>query len=207
MRRMGRRSLVGLLVVLSAAIAAPISASSASASAKRPLNAKARTAERAKLLRAVRKDPKVVNRRSFLKRASLVNFKLPITVRLRGSTTSANPNRANIDLGASLGQRTIGLGGDLSGELVFHDSYDGGALGNVEVTLNPGPKALTTTSIPLLWNTNVTDPTTSIAPTFNLAPGVGGCGNFAGNSPVTVAGQQTVPYWTTQSVFNGAGAP
>jgi lysophospholipase L1-like esterase len=171
------------------------------------MSAKARKAERAKLLRAVKKNPKLINRKSFVKRASLVNFKLPITVRLRGATTAANPNRATIDLGASLGQRAIGLGGDLSGELVFHDSYDGGALGNVDVALTPGPKALTTTSIPLLWNTNVTDPTTSIAPTFNLGTGTGGCGNFAGNSPVTVAGHQTVPYWTTQSVFDGAGAP
>src|SRR4051794_3841954 len=167
MRRLGRWSVVGLLVVLCASIAGPVSVSSASA--QRPLTAKARKAERAKLLRAVRKNPKLVNRRSFVKRASLVNFRLPITVRLRASTTSANPNRATIDLGASLGQRAIGLGGDLSGELVFHDSYDGGALGNVDVALTPGPKALTTTSIPLLWNTDVTDPTTSIAPTFNLA--------------------------------------
>ncbi|HEY6761312.1 MAG TPA: SGNH/GDSL hydrolase family protein [Baekduia sp.] len=202
---MGRKSLVGLVVALCAALAGPISVSSAST--HRPHSAKARKAERAKLLRAVKKDPKVINRRSFVKRASLVNFRLPITVRLRGSTTSTNPNRANIDLGASLGQRTLGLGGDLSGELVFHDSYDGGALGNVDLTLTPGPKALTTTSIPLLWNTDVTNPTTSIAPTFNLAAGVGGCGNFAGNSPVTVAGQQTVPYWSTQSVFDAAGAP
>jgi lysophospholipase L1-like esterase len=168
---------------------------------------KARAAERARLLRAVKKNPRIVNRKSFIKRASLVNFKLPITVRLRGSTASSNPNRATIDLGASLGVRSIGLGGDLSGELVFHDSYDGGALGNVDVTLNPGPKALTTTSIPLLWNTDVTNPTTSIAPTFNLGAGAGGCGNFAGNSPVTIGGQQTVPYWATQSLFDGAAAP
>jgi lysophospholipase L1-like esterase len=202
---MGRRSVVGFVVVLCAAILGPVSVSSAAA--HRPSSAKARKAERAKLLRAVKKNPKLVSSRSFVRRASLVNFKLPITVRLRGSTTAANPNRATIDLGASLGQRAIGLGGDLAGELVFHDSYDGGALGNVDITLNPGPKGLTTTSIPLLWNTNVTDPTTSIAPTFNLGAGVGGCGNFAGNSPVTVAGQQTVPYWSTQSVFDSAGAP
>jgi lysophospholipase L1-like esterase len=205
MTRFGRRCVVGLVAMLCLGVLGPVSG--ASAQSKRPLSAKARKAERAKLLRAVKRNPKLINRKSFVKRAALVNFKLPITVRLRGSSTAANPNRANIDLGASLGQRTIGLGGDLSGELVFHDSYDGGALGNVDIALTPGPKALTTTSIPLLWNTNITDPTTSIAPTFNLAAGVGGCGNFAGNSPVTIAGQQTVPYWTTQSVFDTAGAP
>jgi lysophospholipase L1-like esterase len=205
MSRLSLRYVVVLVVMVCVGLLGPVSISNAAA--KRPVGAKARAAERSKLLRAVKRDPKLVNKRSFIKRASLVNFKLPITVRLRGSTTSANPNRANIDLGASLGSRTIGLGGDLSGELVFHDSYDGGALGNVDLTLTPGPKALTTTSIPLLWNTNVTDPTTSIAPTFNLGAGTGGCGNFAGNSPVTVAGQQTVPYWSTQSVFDSAGAP
>jgi lysophospholipase L1-like esterase len=207
MHRVGLRHVVGVVVALCVGLLGPAAVAGAATHAKRPVGAKARAAERAKLLRAVKKNPKLVNRRSFIKRASLVNFKLPITVRLRGSTTSSNPNRANIDLGASLGVRTIGLGGDLSGELVFHDSYDGGALGNVDVTLTPGPKALTTTSIPLLWNTDVTDPTTSIAPTFNLGAGTGGCGNFAGNSPVTVAGQQTVPYWSTQSVFDSAGAP
>ncbi|HWI73945.1 MAG TPA: hypothetical protein VNT55_18435, partial [Baekduia sp.] len=204
MSRPGLRCVMGVVAMLCVGLLGPTAIASA---AHRPLSAKARKAARAELLRAVKKDPKVINRKSFVRRASLVNFKLPITVRLRGSTTSSNPNRAAIDLGASLGVRSIGLGGDLSGELVFRDSYDGGALGNVDVALTPGPKALTTTSIPLLWNTNVTDPTTSIAPTFNLGAGTGGCGNFAGNSPVTVAGHQTVPYWSTQSVFDSAGAP
>src|SRR4051794_39168566 len=165
---------------------------------------RARAAERAKLLRAVKKNPKLVNRKSFIKRASLVNFKLPITVRLRGATSSTNPNLAKIDLGASLGQRSIGLGGSLSGEIVFHDSYDGGALGNVDVNLNPGPKSLTTTSVPLLWNTDVSDPTTTVAPTFQLGSGTAGCGNFHGASPLTVGGHTTVPYWATLGDFNAS---
>jgi len=60
-------------------------------------------------------------------------------------------------LGASLGQRTVALGGSLSGNIVFQDSYDGGALGNVALELKPSANhRLTTTSIPLLWNTQVT---------------------------------------------------
>jgi lysophospholipase L1-like esterase len=137
-------------------------------------------------------------------RASLVNFKLPITVRLRQADTVTNPNLANIDLGTSLGQRSIGLGGSLSGEIIFHDSYDGGALGNVDLTLNPGPKALTTTSIPLLWNTDVSNPLSSINGVFNLTPAgtLNGCGNFHGNAPLTIGGNTTVPYWNTQADFD-----
>jgi len=113
------------------------------------------------LRKAVKHNPKVVNKRWFLKKASLVNFKLPVTVRLRGSSAASNPNNATIDLGASLGQREIDLGGSLAAEIVFHDSYDGGALGNVDVNILKGPKALTSTSVPLLWNDQVNAPGTS----------------------------------------------
>src|SRR5205823_3471156 len=138
----------------------------------------------------------------FIKKASLVNFKLPITVRLRDSSLATNPNTAKIDLGTSLGQRSIALGASLSGEITLHDSYDGGALGNVDLTLHPGNKTLSTTSIPLLWNTDVSNPTSSIAPTFKLGTGLAGCGNFHGNSPITISGNQTVPYWTTQANYD-----
>jgi lysophospholipase L1-like esterase len=203
MTRQRLRWLVGLVVIACLGLLGPVSP----ASAKKAMGPKARASERAKLLREVKRNPKLVSRKSFIKRASLVNFKLPITVRLRGSTSASNPNRADIDLGASLGQRAIGLGGSLAGEIVFHDSYDGGALGNVDIALNPGPKSLTTTSIPLLWNTDVTDPTTSVAPVFNLGPGNPGCGNFSGNSPLTISGHQTVPYWNVQADYDSAAAP
>ena len=119
---------------------------------------------RAQLLKAVKKNPRVVLRKSFLKKAGLVHFVLPVTVRLRGSNNStsaspvfddANPNRASVDLGASLGNRTVNLGGSLPAEVEFNDQYDGGALGNVRINLSPGGQGLTTTSIPLLWNKNV----------------------------------------------------
>jgi hypothetical protein len=130
-----------------------------------PASAKVSASKKAQISRqlrqAIKHNPKVVNKRWFMKKASLVNFKLPVTIRLRGSSANTNPNRANIDLGASLGQREIDLGGSLAAEIVFHDSYDGGALGNVDVNILPGPKALTSTSVPLLWNTQVSDPTTS----------------------------------------------
>jgi len=159
------------------------------ASAK--VSAKQKAQIRAKLKKAVKKHPGIIKKRSFLKQASLVNFKLPITVRLRtgdNPTTAANEastnntNKATLDLGASLGQRDVYLGGKLAGEITFHDSYDGGALGNVDLDLR-GTKSLTTTSIPLLWNTDVSNPLTRYdKPFFPTAPFPSGCGNWTGSS-------------------------
>src|SRR3954447_4015488 len=204
--RLGHRWMALLLVALCVGLVGPVAEASAHPRKHTRISAKAKRIQRARLYRAIKRNPKLIMRRSFVKKASLVNFKLPITVRLRNSAVASNPNSANLDLGASLGQRSIGLGGSLSGEIVFHDSYDGGALGHVDIELNPGPKALTTTSIPLLWNTDVTDPTTSIAPVFNLGAGNPGCGNFHGNTPVTINGHQTVPYWNTQGDYDAAAA-
>src|SRR3954468_21211084 len=139
------------------------------------LSPKAKARISAQLRKQVKKNPRVVQRKSFLKKASLVNFRLPITVRLRGSSAASNPNIASIDLGASLGQRRIGLGGKLAGEIRFADSFDGGALGNVELSLNPGPKSLTSTSIPLLWNSNVRVGNWDFPYT---GTGATGCGDF-----------------------------
>jgi len=191
---------------------------------KHKMSAKQKAHVRAQLRRQVRKNPKAITRKSFLRKAALVNFRLPITVRLRsgdrpGTPTdegaTLNPNSARIDLGASLGQREIDLGGALAGEIIFHDSFDGGALGNVDLDLRPGPKALTSTSIPLLWNTQVSDPATrwdanAIAGANVAYAGVeaqAGCGNFLGNSPLqfgngfvpTFGGGGFVgfPYYTT----------
>lgn len=130
-----------------------------------PASAKVSSAKKAQITRqlrkAVKKNPGVVGKKWFAKKASLVNFKLPVTIRLRDSGSATNPNQANIDLGASLGQREIELGGSLAAEIVFHDSYDGGALGNVDVNILSGPKSLTSTSVPLLWNSDVTQPGSS----------------------------------------------
>jgi len=205
--RRSHRWVALLVVALCVSLVGPVGGASAHVHKKTRMTAKQKRIERARLTRQIRHNPRLIGKRSFVRRASLVNFKLPVTIRLRNSTVATNPNVANLDLGASLGQRSLGLGGSLSGEIVFHDSYDGGALGNVDISLSPGPKALTTTSLPLLWNTDVTDPTTSIAPTFQLGGGNPGCGNFHGNSPVTIAGNKTVPYWNLQSDFNANNPP
>jgi hypothetical protein len=155
------------------------------------MSAKQKAAVRAQLRKAIKKNPAAIKRKSFLRKASLVNFKLPITVRLRtgdapgtpaNEAAVANPNRATIDLGASLGQREVNLGGKLAGEITFHDSYDGGALGNVDLELR-GTKALTSTSIPLLWNTDVSNAASRYdAPFFPTAGLTSGCGNWLGSS-------------------------
>src|SRR3954454_2668570 len=170
---------LGLLAV--AALAVGVFAGPASA---KKMSAKQRVAVRAQLRKQIKKNPAVINRKSFVKRASLVNFKLPVTLRLRGATTNANPNKATVDLGASLGQREIDLGGNLAAEITFHDSFDGGALGNVDLDILPSTtKSLTSTSIPLLWNTQVTQPGTRYdANTLGLPAAASGCSNWVGSS-------------------------
>ncbi len=162
--------IVGMLTVL--AMAFGVFAGAASA---KKLSPRQKAKVRNELRRAVKKNPRVVKRASFLKKASLVNFTLPVTVKLRNDNAN-NPNNATIDLGASLGQRSIYLGGKLPAEIQFADSYDGGALGNVKLALLEGG-GLTTTSIPLLWNTD-----TSTVP-YSTA-GSAGCGGFNGAAPV-----------------------
>jgi hypothetical protein len=145
--------MLAVVFALSAVVVAP-------ASAKLTKAQKAHV--RKQLKRAIHKNPKLIRSKSFIKKASLVNFKLPVTIRLRGSNAATNPNNATVDLGTSLGKREVDLGGSLAAEIVFHDSYDGGALGNVDLNILPSStKFLTSTSIPLLWNTQVSDPATS----------------------------------------------
>src|SRR5690242_251006 len=142
------------------ALVAPAARSSACPASAKPLSAAQKSKIRAQLRRAVKKNPRVVMTRGFLKKASLVNFTLPTTIRVRPSTGGGNfahntggTNTALLDLGPSLGTRTIGLGGSLPAEIKFHDSYDGGGLGNVDLNLLPGGSGgLTTTSVPLLAN-------------------------------------------------------
>jgi hypothetical protein len=144
--------MLAVVFALSAVIVAPASAK---------LTKSQKVHIRHQLRKQIKKNPKLIRNKRFIKKASLVNFKLPVTIRLRNSNSANNPNSANVDLGTSLGQREVDLGGSLAAEIVFHDSYDGGALGNVDINILSGPKALTSTSIPLLWNTQVTLPASS----------------------------------------------
>jgi hypothetical protein len=212
-----------LALVVVTALSIGLMAGPASARTHR-MSAKQKAHIRASLRKQVKKNPKIVNRRWFLKKASLVNFKLPITVRLRsGSATSpetgalANNNTANLDLGASLGQRQLALSGEILGYIQFHDSFDGGALGNVDIVLTPGGGGIKTTSLPLLWNPQVADPATHWydAGFSDLNPppaGSGnplnytanpGCGDFTNASTVPSSGTATSTFGNTLQIPAG----
>jgi hypothetical protein len=222
-----------LALVVVAALAVGLMAGPASAK----MSGKKKAQIQRQLKKAVKKHPNVVGKKWFLKKASLVNFKLPVTLRLRGSSLASNPNNASVDLGASLGKREIDLGGSLSGEIVFHDSYDGGALGNVDLSILPSQNhQLTSTSIPLLWNTQVSgagtrydwnslreipNPTLQAGLDLAAAAGAGsGCGNFLSSTTGTLglghlnfgagflnAGAGTPGYPFWNSLLSYAGAP
>ncbi len=177
------------VVALVTAVALVFGAFAGSASAKK-LTKGQKAKVRAELRKQVKKNPGAVKRKSFLRRAALVNFKLPVTIRLRNAcenslnpapTVGGNPvgvalstnclqqgtalnqrtvPSANVNLGPSLGTRSVAIGGALAAVVEFQDTYDGGALGNVNIKILPGNKTLTTSSVPLLWNTDITDPTT-----------------------------------------------
>jgi hypothetical protein len=187
--------MLAVVFAFSATIVAP-------ASAKLTKHQKAHI--RKQLKRAIKKNPKLIRSKHFIKKASLVNFVLPVTIRLRdgdkpGTPTvesaTANPNNASIDLGTSLGKREVNLGGSLSAEIIFHDSFDGGALGNVDLNILPSANhQLTSTSIPLLWNTQVTAPGTRYdANALGLPDAFAGCG-VSGAIPTGFTGTAALPF-------------
>lgn len=140
---MAHRRAIAVLVLLALAVPAQ-----SAARVSGPRAARIRTA----LGRAVERHPEVVAQRWFLRRAGLVQFKLPVTLRVRPEPAPT----ATVDLGASLGSRSIALGGSLSAAVTFSDSYDGGTLGDVGIEFQPSDaNALRTSSIPLLWNSDV----------------------------------------------------
>jgi hypothetical protein len=219
---------LGLLVV--AALAVGVFAGPASA---KKLNAKQQAHARKQLRKQIKKNPKLISSKRFIKRAALVNFKLPVTLRLRGGNTpgacngltgvgncqptpgvvpgSSNPNTATVDLGASLGSRSISLGGKLAAEVVFRDSYDGGALGNVDLNILPSnTKSLTSTSIPLLWNDQVTQAGSRFDANDLYLDGLGvapsGCGNFTGG-PNVPFGANILPSGSFGGIPQPGGVP
>jgi hypothetical protein len=145
-----------------------------SASAKK-VSKKQKAAITKQLRKQIKKNPRAIRSKSFLRKAALVNFRLPVTIRLRGAcpagvggaafcpagdgNTALNERGqpgASVDLGASLGQRPVNLKGSLAAEVTFRDTYDGGALGNVSIEILPSTtKTIGTNSVPLLWNPDV----------------------------------------------------
>ena len=69
----------------------PVSRSfAAEAFAAHSISPKAKKAIRAELRKTIKKDPGAIRHRSFLRKAALVNFNLPVTIRLRNPCTTEN---------------------------------------------------------------------------------------------------------------------
>ena len=175
---MSLRRRVLRVVAIATAVAMVFGAFAGAASAKKISKAQKATISK-QLRKQIKKNPRAIRSKSFLRKAALVNFKLPVTIRLRGecpagsggaascpadtvgtlatpASTSAAPLSANVDLGPSLGQRKVNLRGSLAAEVQFRDSYDGGALGNVSIEILPSRRRRSrTNSVPLLWNPDV----------------------------------------------------
>ena len=173
------RSLFGVLLVMVFALSAIVVAP---ASAKLTKSQKVHI--RHQLRKQVKKNPRVIMKRSFLKKASLVDFVLPTTIRLNPATDqhghfATSDDAASLDLGPSLGSRTVGLGGEVHANIEFNDAFDGGNLGDVRITLpSDGSRDITSTSVPLLTNPDTSgdlydDPAT---PAVEGA----GCSDFVG---------------------------
>jgi len=222
------------VVALVTAVALVFGAFAGSAGAKK-LSKSQKAKVRAELRKQVKKNPGAIKRRSFLRRAALVNFKLPVTIRLRNTCTTengANPAptvggtppglllsqncatqgtalnqrtvpTANVNLGPSLGTRSVAIGGALAAVVEFQDTYDGGALGNVNIKILPGNKTLTTSSVPLLWNDDITDPTTRSDTNFGRSVARPG-GALAGLQPYVDTLKQGCGDWTS-TVGGGPG--
>lgn len=79
--RRWRAALVGF-VILGVAVAP--------AQAPAAVGSKDKRALRAELRKAVKKNPSVLRRKAFLRKAALVNFQLPVTIRLRNPCTTEN---------------------------------------------------------------------------------------------------------------------
>jgi len=239
-------------VVLATAVAVCFSAFAGAASAKK-YSAKQKAQIRKSLKKQIKKNPAVIKRKSFVRRAALVNFVLPVTIRLRtacttpqtssaagnctalneqdpvntGSPSTWRGNFANVDLGPSLGQRQIALSGSLAAEVQFNDTYDGGALGNVGIKILPGAKQLSSSSVPLLWNPDVTTTAgtrsdanfaraavragsalTGLLNATGISGATQGCGDFNNN----VVGARTIGAVSGQGTYsalwyNGLGQP
>ncbi len=78
------------VVALATAVAMIFGAFAGSASAKK-VSKKQKAAISKQLRKQIKKNPRVIRSKSFLRKAGLVDFRLPVTIRLRGSCLPATP--------------------------------------------------------------------------------------------------------------------
>jgi len=174
-----------LSLVLVAALAGAVFAGPASAKTSK-------RAVRASLLKQVKKNPNVLKRASFIRKANHVDFKLPVTIRLNPYTFLPNAlcaglgkaagcagpittgqlgglinsnDSAALNLGSSLGTKAVSLGGQVKAYVVFNDPLDGGNIGDVRLQFVDQPAGSTdlqVNPVSLLKNPDVTTQTTAL---------------------------------------------
>jgi hypothetical protein len=192
--------MLAVVFALSAVVVAP-------ASAKLTKHQKAHI--RKQLKRAIKKHPRLIRSKSFLKKAALSDFTLPVTIRLQQAQNQANakdpnpannPNSANLDLGPSLGSRSVPLYGKVNAHIKFADALDSSRPGDVSLILDNGP-GLSTAAVPLLGNAgsstnNSTGPTPGCADYYAPATGFAGGPGTAhpGGGPTDVDLPANSPY-------------
>jgi|GEM_PF-3646297 len=163
----------GLLTLLAALALPPAAVARTHHSRARAIHLTAREKRiiRARLMREIKANPRMIRNKAWLRSAAIVQFQLPVTIRLNPQpftaqgVTNVMDNNATLDLGPSLGSRQIGLTGALHATISFISTFDAGQPGNVNISIGPQtsantcagqPCGITTTSVPLLTNPNVT---------------------------------------------------
>ena len=118
--------------------------------------------------------------------------------RARRSTSARSRRPTSTSVRRSV-RVTVAIGGALAAVVEFQDTYDGGALGNVNIKILPGNKTLTTSSVPLLWNTDITDAGTRSDANFAQVGRASGSGatRAACSAFADAADQQGCDDWTT----------
>ena len=119
-----------------AARAVPRDARAASRSPLSPA-ARHRRSEREALRRAIRRNPRTVLSRSFLRRANLADFNLPLTVRVKSGALDVTmlPSQRPLDAATypvPAGVQTLSLAGAFGMQLDFGAGSGYGGLGNVQ---------------------------------------------------------------------------
>ena len=82
------------VVALATAVAMVFGAFAGSASAKK-ISKKQKAAITKQLRKQIKKNPRAIRSKKFLRRAALVNFKLPVTIRLRGECPAGSGGAAS----------------------------------------------------------------------------------------------------------------
>jgi len=175
---------LGLLLVACLALGATAGA----ASAKR-YTAKQKKAISHQLLKQIKKNPKLLRSKSFVRKASAVNFQLPVTIRLNPDLVYPNvlcgalglaaacagpatfpalgglansDDTALLDLGQSLGGvKAVKLGGQIEAYVDFKSPLDGGNIGDVDIVFKDtsANPTLEVNPVSVLTNPDVTTQT------------------------------------------------